>query len=323
MPLTTIARPGTIGADYAARTTRAAVAVLHAAMVGYVVRYICGDPSNPKTLTLPERALLWASGFGIVLVFERSEKRPLTGAAAGRADGLLAARDVQALGYPADRVALLVAFDIDVTASNRSVCVAYWFAFVAAYRSVLGPAALVGEYGDWDMIEALGDASDLHWQPNASFWSSIWRVNRWFSRTHPLAHVKQRRTVNAPGLSYDPNDTLRPFPVWYPTPDTAPTPTPTPAPTPLEDDMAKHYKTDDGDIAEWAVSGGIAVWIRNGQHREQLIMGGVLEALPDHKPRTCNRKYLANLQRVGPLPRYPVGYTGPRTTAADFARADA
>ena len=321
MSLTVTVQPGTPGADYAARTTRAAIAVLHAAMVGYVVRYICGDPSNRKTLTIGERALLWAAGFGIVLVFERSEKRPLTGAAGGRADGLLAARDVQLLGYPADRVALLVAFDIDVMASNRSVCVAYWFAFAAAYRSILGSTALVGEYGDWDMIDALGDASDLHWQPNASFWSSVWR-GRWIFRLHPLAHVRQRRTVNAPGLSYDPNETLRPFPVWYPTPDD-PITTPTPAPTPLEDDMAKHYKVDDGDIAEFAVAGGSAVWIKNGKHRDQLIIGELLEDRPGRKPRTCSRAYLKNLQKVGPAPTYPPGYTGPRTTALDFANPTA
>lgn len=300
---------GSVGADYAARTTAAAVAALRAAGVRYVVRYVCGDPSNPKTATAGEIAYLHRNGFAVLLVFERSETRPLGGAAAGRVDGLLAAADVKALGYPFLEVALLVAFDTDVKASNRSACVAYWFAFAAAYRSVLGAGALVGEYGDYDMIDALGEYSDLHWQPNAWSWSAIWRPSRWFKRTHPLAHVLQRSTVRVPGLAYDPNDALRPFAAWYPHPSTT---------QPEDPDMARHYKTDDGDMAEWAISGGVATWIRNGQHREQLIMGKALEELPGHKPRTCSRAYLRNFLIAGPAPSYPPGYTGPMTTAASF-----
>lgn len=301
---------GELGADYAARTTSAALAELKAAGVTYVVRYVCGDPSNPKTATRAEIARLHAAGFAVLLVFERSASRPELGASAGRVDGLLAAADVRALGYPYTEVALLVAFDIDVKASNRAACVAYFAAFAAAYRSELGPGAKVGEYGDWDMIEVLGELSDLHWQPNASFWSAIWRPGGWLKRTHPLAHVKQRGTIKTPGLAYDPNDALRPFRAWFPHHPTTP--------TPEDPHMSRHYKVDDGDSAEWSVSGQVATWIHNGRQREELIMGKLLEELPGHKPRTCSREYLRNLQLVGPAPTYPPGYTGPRTTVADF-----
>lgn len=216
-------------ADYAVRSKPEFLAMLLARGIGTVTRYINGTATHWKVLTIAERDLIWSFGMSIWLVWETSAARPLAGAAAGRADGKAAAADVKRLGYPSECI-LWVAFDINVDASNRSVCVAYWHAFKAAYRAELPAGAWpLGDYGDWDMIEALPDA-DGHWQPNARFWSSVWRPSRWQYRgVHPKAHLLQHLTIDG----YDPNDALRPgLKAW--TRPTAPQP---PTPTPEDDEM--------------------------------------------------------------------------------------
>ena len=81
--------------------------------------------------------------------------------------------------------------------------------------------------------------------------------------------------------------------------------------------MAKHYKPDDEGQggAEFAVSGGVAKWIRNRAEVDALVIGGLLEK---GGPRGCARAYLRNLHLAGPAPIYDVHYTGPRTLASDF-----
>lgn len=216
-------------ADYAGRSTAAFLAMLKSRGVGTVTRYINGTAAHWKVLTIAERDLIWSHGMNIWLVWETSAARPLGGAAAGRQDGRLAAADVKRLGYPSECI-LWVAFDINVDASNRSVCVAYWHAFKAAYRAELPAGAWpLGDYGDWDMIDALPDA-DGHWQPNARFWSSVWHLGRWRYRgVHPKAHLLQYLTID----DYDPNDALRPGLKAWAKP-TAPQP---PNPTPEDDEM--------------------------------------------------------------------------------------
>lgn len=313
MPLTIAIAPGVKGADYATRTTPISLSILKSQGVGYVVRYICGNPTSWKQTTPAEVQMLHAAGMPILLVWELAAERPLQGGPAGRRDGYLAAQDAIRLGYPRD-VAVLAAFDFNVTAANRSVCVAYWREFVDAYRSVRGPDALVGMYGDWDMIEAGKAESAVNWQPNAWSWSATWiaKLRQWLKRIHPDAHAKQRTTVTVAGFQFDPNDTLRTIRAWLPTN----TPTP-PDPAPEDDDMAKHYKPDDEGKggAEFAVSGGVAKWIRNRNEVDALVMGGLLEK---GGPHGCARAYLKNLHLAGPAPTYGPNYTGVRTTAADF-----
>lgn len=301
-------------ADYAVRSTPTFLAMLKTRGYDTVLRYVNGFAAHWKVLTIAERELIWSLGFSIMLVFETHAGRPLQGAGAGRIDGRLAALDAKRLGYPASCV-MWVAFDIDVTNANRSVCIAYLHAFRTAYRAEMGAPALVGQYGDWDMIEALGDTLDGHWQPNAKFWSSVWDVvlGRWRYRgTHPLAHLQQYKTIDG----YDPNDVRRPgLRAWVK--QTAPRPEPElPIPQPEDDDMGILYKVDDGDTAEFVASGGVARWVRNGKNREALQ--GISGQCRPGEPNLCARSFLAELVLVGPAPTYPPGYTGPRTTHADF-----
>jgi hypothetical protein len=80
--------------------------------------------------------------------------------------------------------------------------------------------------------------------------------------------------------------------------------------------MGKTFKADDGDVAEFCVVGGIAKWIKDPAHRNWLRFVGLLDTNP---AITIARADLKNLSLVGPVPVYPAGYTGPRTTALSFA----
>ena len=212
-------------ADYASRSTSSFLTMLKGRGYDTVLRYVNGTQTHWKVLTVAERELIWSMGMSIMLVWETHAGRPLLGASAGRIDGKLAAQDAKRLGYPVSCV-MWVAFDIDVKDSNRSVCVAYWHAFRAAYKAEMGPDAKVGQYGDWDMTEAIGDVSDGNWQPNAAFWSSVWDMIRlrWRYRgTHPKAHLQQFKTVD----NYDPNDVRLPgLFAWVKNTPTYPDPTP-------------------------------------------------------------------------------------------------
>lgn len=296
-------------ADYAVRSTAAFLAMLRTRGYDTVLRYVNGMATHWKVLTVAERELIWSFGLSIMLVFETSAGRPLSGAGAGRIDGRLAALDAKRLGYPANCV-MWVAFDIDVTNSNRSVCIAYLHAFRTAYRAEMGAGALVGQYGDWDMIEALGDTVDGHWQPNAKFWSSVWDVllGRWRYRgTHPLAHLQQFKTIDG----YDPNDVCRPgLRAWV-----KPT-APQPEPQPEDDDMGILFKINDGDTAEFVAAGGMARWVTNPENRRALQ--GISGQCRPGPANVCPRDFLKELVLVGPEPRYPADHRGPRTTRADF-----
>lgn len=309
MNRTILIAPGVTGADYATRTTPTSLAVLRSQGVGYVVRYICGNPTSWKQTTPAEIQLLDNAGMPRLLVWETKETRPLSGGPAGRVDGRLAASDAIRLGYPRD-VAMLVAFDFNVTAANRSACVAYWREFVDAYQAFRGPDAQVGMYGDWDMIEAGKAESAVNWQPNAWSWSATWvaKLRQWLKRTHPAAHAKQRTTVTVNGFQYDPNDTLRPIRAWLSTHQ--------PDPAPEDDDMAQHLKCDDEGIggAEFSVYGGTAEWIPSRDVANALAW----QKLIPLEVSTVPRAFLKNLRLDGPAPKYHPNYTGPRTTAADF-----
>ena len=89
--------------------------------------------------------------------------------------------------------------------------------------------------------------------------------------------MKQRRTVNAPGLSYDPNDTLRPFPVWYPTPDPAPTPTPTPTYIPPAPIPLTLFETINGEdsITDLSSVNEYQITVDDAVYRFSLLVDGI------------------------------------------------
>lgn len=86
-------------------------------------------------------------------------------------------------------------------------------------------------------------------------------------------------------------------------------------PTPEVDDMGKLFKCDDGDPAEFVVSGGCARWVRDPENRKALQFAGLCAS---GAPNLCGRAFYKNLTLVGGVPQYPANYAGPRTVAADF-----
>lgn len=87
-------------------------------------------------------------------------------------------------------------------------------------------------------------------------------------------------------------------------------------PTPEAPKMARIFKVNDGDVAEFAVEGGMAKWIKTPAMRAELQYAGVLstEGIVYRE-----RAWFLNCTLVGAAPIYAAGYTGPRTTASHFA----
>ena len=173
-----------------------------------VVRYINGDLSKGRThwkiLTPTERDRIWKAGLGLILVFEKSADRFKAGYLAGVQDGKEAQADAYNLAYEG---VVLVAFDADVTSPNMKAALDYWRGFRDGCK-----AYKLGVYGDWDLIEAVKAESHLNWQPNASFWSSVWDAltkKFRYRGVHPYAHVLQRKGYNTPSGGIDPNDVKR------------------------------------------------------------------------------------------------------------------
>ena len=115
---------------------------------------------------------------------------------------------------------------------------------------------------------------------------------------------------------WTPNITMTAWKLPGDTPADTPKPTP---PPPVEDnDMAAALvHVNDGDSAVFAVANGLARWV-TGAQLGALKLTGQVQADSDV---AAPRDYLRSLVLVGPAPVYPVGYSGPVTTAADFGAA--
>ena len=68
------------------------------------------------------------------------------------------------------------------------------------------------------------------------------------------------------------------------------------------------------DIAQFAVTGGVARWISSPNNRDVLKF---LHQIPD-QVTACDRGLFKQFTLAGPPPVYPADYTGERTVAADF-----
>lgn len=168
----------------------------------FVVRYIGG--STIKRLTVSERDTLHNAGIGIVLVWEVSATRPLTGSQGGTQDGVEARIQADALGYPRD-MPIIIANDTDVYVGNVGAVKAYNWAFNAS----AGPC---GVYGDTDAFKASAGFSKINWHANA------WK-NKSVMESHlgpengPDGYVIHAFQQAQTGV-VDPNICNIPFPIW-------------------------------------------------------------------------------------------------------------
>lgn len=140
----------------------------------FVCRYLSRDPT--KDIDAAEAKLLSDAGLDIVLVWETSEKRPVTGGyEGGKMDAVLAFRRAAALGMPDDRP-VYFAMDYDVAANAAD-------AYFEGIRDVGYPAERVGVYAGLKPLRHLLDAGLAKWGWQTSAWSGgVW---------DPRAHILQ------------------------------------------------------------------------------------------------------------------------------------
>jgi hypothetical protein len=290
------ARKSELGADYLNPTINPKALRAHGFTVAF--RYL-------KNTSRDEVAAIHAAGLGLVMIFESSATRPLDGAQAGAADGMIAKAQAEVLGYP-HGFPIVVAIDLDVVKSNLTACVAYWRAFKRALAGAYG----CGCYGDYDMLDVVGAESTLNVQPNAAGWSWLRIFTHWFKRTHPTAHLRQQAQTTIAGVgTIDPDLTLLPFGAWA---GSAPDPVPPQIITPEaimagENRWVRIIESDTDwtphDLAQFVQSGMNFTWIPTSAIRNRLVSDGYL-ATNSGTPFLIKRADLALFNLVGPQPVY-------------------
>lgn len=176
------------GIDYA--WSHPSVSAMRSAGVKFVCRYLSHDAS--KDLSRGEADRLSEAGIWIVVVWETTANRALSGRAGGVADAQDAARQAAACGMPGDRP-IYFAVDWDASASQQATINAY----LDGAASVIGRDR-VGMYAGYGPIKRAFDAGKITygWQTYA------WSAGRWDSR----AHIQQYRNgvrVGGADCDYD------------------------------------------------------------------------------------------------------------------------
>lgn len=196
--------------------------------VGVVLVYL-------KNITRAQIDAYHKAGLGVILIHEARATDGLAGAAKGTEHGRAAALKLAELGAPVDvPVMFSSAGDYDNTPATLPASVAYW----RAAKKAAVPY-LAGCYGDWDLLDAVGDESALNMQTAAKAWSWNWLARVWRG-AHRTAHLVQMPSTQIaptgtrewPGIRVDFSDVLRPIRAWYPAPPQPPKPVAPPAPKP-------------------------------------------------------------------------------------------
>ena len=246
--------------DYS--TIRPTMAELKAAGVTAAGRYIGwdGEPGHSnihKNLTKTEAAQLLHAGIDIFLAFEYAADAALKGAAQGRADATLAARQLHELGAPAG-MTVYFALDFDLkdyapgSSDPRAKLghVADYFAAINATK----PAYKVGVYGGYWAVSRVLDAklAVMAWQTVA--WSGGHLDNR--------AAIRQAASQVLGGADVDTHVAAHPDFGQWPRPVTKPQPFPsgrhTADGTSSLAQLAQRQKCDVADIwgttVDWLLS---------------------------------------------------------------------
>jgi hypothetical protein len=174
------------GIDYA--WNGPSIETMKAAKVRFACRYLSHTPG--KNLTPDEAKRLSANDIDIVVVWETTANRALSGRDGGKVDALNADAQAHACGMPADRP-IYFAVDWDAVASQQDEINAY----LDGAASVLGRDR-VGLYAGFYPIKRAFDAGKIKygWQTYA------WSGGKWDSR----AQLQQYRNgVNLGGSDVD------------------------------------------------------------------------------------------------------------------------
>ena len=158
------------GLDYAWHGTLRPQAFIDAGY-SFVCRYLSRDPT--KDIDLAEAKLLSDAGLDLVLVWETSEKRPITGGyRGGEWDATVAFERAAALGMPDGRpIYFAVDWDVAATAADP---------YFIGIRDAGFPAERVGVYGGIKPLSHLLDVGLAAWGWQTSAWSG----GQWDSRAH-------------------------------------------------------------------------------------------------------------------------------------------
>lgn len=184
--------------DYSAGHPAAAT-VLADGYVG-VVRYIGFDPAQrPKCITAAEYADMDRGGVGVALVYENQAGDALGGRSAGHTAAGRARQWADRIGFPAGRP-IYFACDTDVVTEAQFAAV---LDYLRGAADVLGGPALVGVYGEYDVIERAAGAGVAAW-----FWQTMaWSGGRVSSRIHLRQIVG---SVDVGGIVCDVNEIRQP-----------------------------------------------------------------------------------------------------------------
>jgi hypothetical protein len=177
------------GVDYA--WGRPGASALRKAGAEFVCRYLSHDTTG-KNLTAAEARELSEAGLWLVVVWESTASRALSGRDGGAADARDAASQAKACGMPADRP-IYFAVDFDATPEQQAAINAY----ADGAASVLGRGR-VGLYGGYWPVKRAFDAKKITfgWQTYA------WSGGNWDSRAQLQQYSNDHR-INGVGVDYD------------------------------------------------------------------------------------------------------------------------
>ncbi|MFD0690434.1 glycoside hydrolase domain-containing protein [Actinomadura fibrosa] len=177
------------GVDYA--WGRPGPAALKKAGAKFACRYLSHDTTG-KNLTRAEADQLSGAGIWLVVVWETTANRALSGRSGGEADARDAAAQAARCGMPDDRP-IYFAVDWDATSGQQSTINAY----LDGAASVLGRDR-VGLYAGYGPVSRAFDAKKITygWQTYA------WSGGRWDSRAQ-LQQYSNDHEINGVGCDYD------------------------------------------------------------------------------------------------------------------------
>ncbi|WP_242614456.1 glycoside hydrolase domain-containing protein [Actinomadura roseirufa] len=177
------------GVDYA--WGRPGASELRKAGARFACRYLSHDTTG-KNLTRAEADQLSAGGLWLVVVWESTASRALSGRSGGADDAEDAAKQARACGMPADRP-IYFAVDFDADADQQDAINAY----LDGAASVLGRDR-VGLYAGYWPLKRAFDAKKITygWQTYA------WSGGHWDERAQ-LQQYSNGHEINGVGVDYD------------------------------------------------------------------------------------------------------------------------
>ncbi|GAA4105911.1 DUF1906 domain-containing protein [Actinomadura miaoliensis] len=177
------------GVDYA--WGRPGPDALKKAGARFVCRYLSHDTSG-KNLTRAEADQLSRAGLWLVVVWETTARRALSGRSGGAADARDAAKQAANCGMPEDRP-IYFAVDFDASASQQAAVNAY----LDGAASVIGRDR-VGLYAGYGPTKRALDAGKARWAWQTYAWSG----GKWDARAH-IQQYSNDHKINGVGVDYD------------------------------------------------------------------------------------------------------------------------